>query len=59
MSKLFAHSTQRISEKKVNSFKDIQLENFNSIETIFFNLLKFYISFMPYCAPILKKMLED
>ena len=33
--------------KKVNIFKDIELENFNSIETIFFDLLKFNISFMP------------
>ena len=33
--------------KKVNIFKDIQLENFNSIENFFFDLLKFNISFMP------------
>ena len=32
---------------KVNIFKDIELKNFNSIETIFFDLLKFSISFMP------------
>jgi len=31
--------------KKVNIFKDIELENFNSIETIFFDLLKVNISF--------------
>ena len=40
----------RISEdalKKMKIFKDIELENFNSIETIFFDLLKFNISFMP------------
>jgi len=36
--------------KKVNIFKDIELEeleNFDTIETIFFDLLKFNISFMP------------
>ena len=32
--------------KKVNMFKDIELKNFSSIETIFFYLLKFNISFM-------------
>ena len=34
--------------KIVNIFKDIKLENFNSIETYFFDLQKFDISFMPY-----------
>ena len=29
--------------KRVNIFKDIELENFNSIETIFFDLQKFNI----------------
>jgi len=33
--------------KKVNIFKDIKLETFNSIETFFFDLQKFDISFMP------------
>ena len=33
--------------KKVNMFKDIVLENLYSIETIFFDLPKFNISFMP------------
>ena len=33
--------------KKVDMFKDIELKNFSSIETIFFDLLKFNISFMP------------
>ena len=33
--------------KKVNMFKDIELKNCISIETIFFDLLKFNISFMP------------
>ena len=33
--------------KKVNIFKDIVLENFYSIETIFFDLSNFNISFMP------------
>ena len=33
--------------KIVNIFKDIKLENFNSIETFFFDLQKFDISFMP------------
>ena len=36
-----------MSVKKVNIFKDIVLENFNSIETIFFDLQKFIIFFMP------------
>ena len=40
--------------KKVNIFKDIKLENFNSIETIFFYLKKLNISFMPERGPILK-----
>ena len=34
--------------KKVNIFKDIKLENFNAIETFFFDLQKFDVSFMPY-----------
>ena len=34
--------------KKENIFKDIELKNFNSIETIFFpDLLKFNISLKP------------
>ena len=33
--------------KNVNIFKDIELENLNSIETIFLDLQKFNISFMP------------
>jgi len=33
--------------KKVNIFKDIKLEIFNSIETFFVDLQKFDISFMP------------
>ena len=33
-------------EKNMNIFKDIELENFKSIETIFFDLLKFNISFI-------------
>ena len=36
----------KIRVKKMNIFKDIELENFNSIEIIFFNLLKVNISFM-------------
>ena len=32
--------------KIVNIFKDIKLENFNSIETFFFDLQKFDISFI-------------
>ena len=36
--------------KKVNIFKNIELENFSSIETIFFFLQKFIFSFMPYCG---------
>ena len=39
--------------KKVNISKDIKLEIFNSIETFFFDLEKFDISFMPYRGPIL------
>ena len=30
-----------------NIFKDIKLEIFNLIETIFFDIQKFHISFMP------------
>ena len=41
--------------KKVNIFQDIALKTFNSIESIFFNLKKFNISFMLYRYPILKK----
>ena len=33
--------------KKMNIFKDRELENLNSIEKICFYLLKFNISFMP------------
>ena len=33
--------------KKVYIFKDINLEIFNSIETFYFDLQKFDISFMP------------
>jgi len=33
--------------KMVNVFKDIKLKTFNSIETLFFDLQKFDISFMP------------
>ena len=33
--------------KKLNIFKDIKLEIFNSIETFNFDLQKFDISFMP------------
>ena len=33
--------------KKLNIFKDIKLEIFNSIETFFFDLQKLDISFMP------------
>ena len=43
------HSTPRLSEnarKKVNIFQNIALKNFNSIESIFFDLQKFYISFL-------------
>jgi len=36
-----------LKRKKGKHFKDIELKNFNSIETIFFDSLKFYISFMP------------
>ena len=42
--------------KKVNIFQDIALKNFISIESIFFNLQKFNISFMLYRYPILKKI---
>jgi len=38
----------KMSVKKVNNLKDIKLEIFNSIETFFFDLQKFDISFMPY-----------
>ena len=37
-------------------FKVIELENFNSIETILIDLQKFNISFMPWRGPILKKL---
>ena len=43
--------------KKVNIFKDSELENFNSIKTIFFDLQKFNISLMPLHGPILKNEL--
>jgi len=39
--------------KKVNIFKDIKLEIFNSIEPFIFDLQKFDISFMPQRGPIL------
>ena len=47
--------------KKVNIFKNIELKNFNSIETNYFDLQKFNISFMPYVAWFLKNsfILED
>ena len=32
--------------KNLNIFKDIKLENFNAIETIFFDLQKFNVSFI-------------
>ena len=41
--------------KKVNIFKDIKLEIFNTIENFYFDLQKFYISFMPWRDLILKK----
>jgi len=33
--------------KNVNIFRDTKLENFNKIETLYFDLQKFNISFMP------------
>ena len=41
--------------RKVNIFKNIELENCNSIETIYFDLQKFHISLLPLRGPILKK----
>jgi len=41
--------------KKVNIFKDIKHEIFNSIETFLFDLQKFEILFMPQCGLIIKK----
>ena len=52
------HSSPGISEnarKRVEHFKDINLENFNSIET-FFDLQNFDTSVMPERGPILKKL---
>ena len=42
--------------KNVHIFQDIALKNFNSIESIFFNLQTFNISFMLKSDPILKKL---
>ena len=44
---ILRHEYLNMHVKKVYIFKDVELENFSSIETIFFNLLKFNISFMP------------
>ena len=40
--------------KNVNIFKDIEIENLNSIEPIFFDLQKSNISFMPIVARFLE-----
>jgi len=42
--------------KNVNIFHDIALKNFNSIESYFFDLQKFNISFMLLRDPILRKL---
>ena len=52
---LTASYTRKKHEKKVNIFKDIELKTINSIETIFFNLKNFIITFKPQHGHILKK----
>ena len=54
------HSTPGISvnARKKELLKIIELENFNSNETIFFDLFKFNISFKPQRGPIPKKMFK-